>query len=99
MANLPVEDRAIEMFPKIWAKYDPKATTYIDILQLENLLEDLAINDDTKDLVMFPKKVADERDDDGDITKDNSVFRKRLIMALDIPTYEHFKKVMFHDVI
>jgi hypothetical protein len=98
-ANLPVSERAIETFPTIWSRYDPEKTGFIPCNQLENLLEDIARDEDCKDLVMFPTKVADEHNKEGEITKDNSVYRRRLIMMLDIPTYDKFQKVLFYDVI
>lgn len=96
---MPVDERAIESFPKIWSKYDPYASHFIPIRQLENLLEDLASDEDTKDLVMFPERIVDVKDEEGNIVKDNSVFRKRMIIMLDIPTYKCFTEVMFFDVL
>ena len=49
---------------------------------------------------MFPNKIKDLYNDDGtEKLKDNSLFRRRYIMMLDIPTYDKFKKVMFYDVL
>lgn len=48
---------------------------------------------------MFPKRIVDVKNDDGEIVKDNSTFRKRMIIMLDIPTYKKFTEVMFFDVL
>jgi len=42
LANLPVQERAIEKFPVHWSKYDPYATGFIKLSDLEELIQDLA---------------------------------------------------------
>lgn len=58
----------------------------------------LAADADTKELLIFPEKVADEVKD-GQVEVDNSLFRRRMMKTLDIPTYDNFTKVMFYDVL
>jgi len=48
---------------------------------------------------MFPKNILDTYNEQGFLVKDNSIFRRRFMMMLDIPTYEKFQKVMFYDVL
>ena len=99
LANLPVEARAVEKFPTLWSKYDPYATSFIPVSMLADMLRDMAEDEDTKDLILFEDRVADVKNDDGTIRKDNSVFRNKYVMILDIPTYGTFQKVMFFDVL
>lgn len=39
--KLPVTEDLIDEFVRCWAKYDPDATSFISIENLNNLLEDL----------------------------------------------------------
>ena len=59
LANLPVQERSIEKFPVLWSRYDPYAKGFIPIEHLENLLIDMANDEDTKELVMFHKEIID----------------------------------------
>jgi Ca2+-binding EF-hand superfamily protein len=88
LANLPISPRSVEEYANVWSKFDPHATGYMDIQQLSNFLRELALNEDTKEMMLFADKIEKSEE-----------FRARLIVSLDIPTYQNFKKVMFYDVL
>lgn len=49
-SKLPIDEKLIDRFVKIWQHYDPQATYYIPIEKLDNVLEDLVNSDESKDM-------------------------------------------------
>ena len=94
MDNMPVKEKTIEDFQRLWSKYDNHATGMITISQLNLLLIDLANShqDEGGALIPFKKRMAD-------LTETGVIFRQRQMAALKIPTYNNMKSVMFHDVL
>lgn len=86
--KLPVDENMLDRLVQIWQKYDPQATYYIPTASLINLLDDFIKCKESE--TMF-------------VTRDDSVlteiYRMRLIMALEIPTYDRSAQVMFYDVL
>ena len=50
VSSLPVSDILFEEYVKSWAKYDPKATNFISVEDLDNILIDLASTGQCNDL-------------------------------------------------
>ena len=45
--KLPINDKLIDEFVKIWSEYDPEATNYIEVHLMDNLLESLSLSPDS----------------------------------------------------
>jgi len=90
LSNMPVKEKTAEDFQRIWAHFDPNATGFISLGDLELLLVDLANAhpEEGGSMIPFKKRVIGDRK-----------FRNRLIISLKIPTYGKLQKVMFYDVI
>ena len=76
-------------FVQIWSKYDPDATGYIDIKNLEWLIMDLAKNKEARELVILHDSYLNI----------GRHFRQRYMVMLAIPTYYQMTKVMFYDTL
>lgn len=74
---LPVQKYQVQQYVKIWSKFDPKATGFISITDLDEFIRILACNQDSSGLVVLSQKVAQ-----------NHHFRRRFIGLLSIPTYD-----------
>lgn len=72
----------------MWSKYDPNATYFINITDLDPLLANLAESNHGSQLFLFKDQVAASKE-----------FRESLMAQLDIPTFGNLKKVMFYDVL
>lgn len=90
LANMPVKEKSVTDFTRLWANYDKEATGFITVVDLESLITDLASAHEDEGAALIPFKGR---------VLDNKAFRNRQIMALEIPTYENMKKVMFYDVL
>ena len=86
--NAPIQQYHVNDFCKIWQKYDPDATGFINSDQLQALLVDLSKSDDASTLLVLTKdQMTEPRRKD------------RLIAELEIPLYENSTKVFFYDVL
>lgn len=90
LAAMPVKEKSIEDYQRIWSKFDRDATGFIKVSDLGRLLQELAKSDPTEGgaLIPFKKRIAN-----------NEEFRNRQIILFAIPTYQIQKKVMFYDVL
>ena len=86
--DLPVTNGLIEEFTRCWSKYDSEATLFISIEDLENLLVDMAKDEFIAGAFIHQTDIHDNQD-----------YRKRLISALELPTFGQFKRVMFYDLL
>ena len=87
-SKLPVSDTLLDSFVRHWSKYDKDATFYISIEDLELLLIDLSKDEITGKSFIHMSNVAESKR-----------FRERLISALQIPTFDRLKKLMFYDIL
>ena len=88
MFDLPIQQFQIRQFELAWSKYDPSATGFIDLKDLEALLLDLAKSNDGKDLIVLRDKFMSDE-----------AIRRLYIGMLRIPLFHQLKKVMFYDVL
>ena len=86
--NLPVQPYQISEFVRIWSQYDPDATGFIAIEDLDGLIKALASSKESQNLVILHEQMAN----------DDSV-RHRFLAYLNVPCYDQFKKVLFYDVL
>ena len=86
---MKINDRALERFQRVWAQYDKEATGFIKVGQLRDVLYDLGAQGD-KGAALVPFH------EDCEVS---SLFFDRQIKALEIPTYENQRKVLFYDVL
>lgn len=74
---LPLKKYHMQEFVRIWSIFDPKATGYLLVTDLDPFVLKLAKSSDSADLVVLNKKVgSDDR------------FRRRFIALLNIPTFD-----------
>ena len=88
MYSLPIQQYYVNEFARIWCHYDPDATGFIKMKDLEALIVELAKSDDGQGLIVLKELVL----------KDLKT-KKRFIGMLKIPTYDKFRRVMFYDVL
>ena len=88
VSKLPFGVKLMEECIMCWAKFDPEATYFITIQDLDKMVEQLAKLESSSELFVYQHAV-----------ESSSVFRRRLIGALEIPMFDNFKKVMFYDVL
>lgn len=86
--NLPVQPYQIAEFVRIWSQFDPDATGFISINDLDELIKTLATSSESQKLVILHETMAN----------DDSV-RHRFLAYLNVPCYDQLKKVMFYDVL
>ena len=86
--NLPVQKYSLQEFVNIWSRYDPNATGFINVSDLDDFIVDLTKSQESRLLVIFADKIATD-----------ASLRNRFIGKLCIPTYCQLKKVMFYDVL
>jgi len=87
--DLPVSRMAVIEFAEIWSyKYDPRATTFMPIERLDELLIDISKSKVAKELLVVP-----------DFIKESKAYRKSVIKQLEIPTFGTFSKITFHDTL
>lgn len=86
--QLPIKKYSLYEFCNIWSKYDPEATGYIDIDDLDSFLKDMSESSEGREIVVLADKV-----------QNSHAFRQQLISKLNIPTYNQVKQVMFYDVL
>ena len=55
--KLPIQPYALYDFISLWAQYDPKATGFISICNLESFIIDLANSGEASGLVIFKEKI------------------------------------------
>ena len=72
----------------MWCKYDPEATGFISIDDLEQLVLDLIETEEGSNLVIFK-----------DLIKEHPVLRRRFLAKLNIPTYSQLQKVYYMDTL
>ena len=86
--QLPIQKYSIQEYVQIWSKYDPEATGFIEIKDLEDFIEDLTKSSEGKELVIMHKKIlADHK------------LRVRFLAMLNVPTFFQLRKVMFYDLL
>ena len=85
--KLPVSVYSVYEFTNLWANYDPEATGFISIDDLESFIIDLA-ESEGRQLVIFHKRVLADAD-----------LRRRFLTKLNIPTYHQMRKVNFTDTL
>ena len=86
--DLPISPYHLYDFVEIWSRYDPEATGFISIHDLEQFIIDLASSPEGFNLVIFHNKVLNSK-----------TIRKRFITKLNIPMYYQLKKVSFIDTL
>ena len=86
--KLPVDEKLIEQFIRIWHSYDPDATYFIPVAKLGDLLDDLRACEESSTLFVHRS--------DQPFTER---YRRRLISLLEVPLFENGRKVMFYDVL
>jgi hypothetical protein len=74
--NLPVQKYSLQEFVNIWSRYDPNATGFINIIDLDDFIVDLTKSRESRVLVIFAEKIATD-----------ATLRNRFIAKLCIPTY------------
>lgn len=77
MANMPVKEKTINDFQRLWSFYDNKATGFITIEQLQLLLIDLAKShaEEGGALIPFKKRIIGENANTEFEKYDNENFR------------------------
>ena len=86
--KLPITFLNIYEFSQVWCKYDPEATGFISIHDLEQLVLDLIETEEGSNLVIFK-----------DLIKEHPVLRRRFLAKLNIPTYSQIQKVYYMDTL
>ncbi len=86
--KLPVQEFSLSEFVRLWSFYDPEATGYIKVTDLEPLISDLMQSSDGKELVVLRDRLE----------SDPRVLR-RFVTNLTIPLYKQLSHVMFYDVL
>ena len=86
--KLPITFLNIYEFSQVWCKYDPEATGFISIDDLEQLVLDLIETEEGSNLVIFK-----------DLIKEHPVLRRRFLAKLNIPTYSKLQKVYYMDTL
>jgi len=85
---LPIQNYSIDEFVSIWAEFDPLASGYITIQDLEKVIIRMAKSREGQELIIMHEQILE------------SATKRRIFMAmLKIPTYDQMKKVMFYDVL
>ncbi len=85
---MPVQPYQIAEFVRIWSQFDPEATGFISIDDLDELIKTLASSTESQKLVILHEQIAN-----------NDSIRHRFLAYLNVPCYDQFKKVMFYDVL
>lgn len=75
--NLPLHNYAIEEFINIWAEFDPLATGFIDIQDLERFIVRLAEHREACELIIMHEEILKDQ-----------YTRRRFLAMLNIPTYD-----------
>lgn len=73
---------------EIWSKFDPDASGFIAVRDLESFIMELAESKEGSALVIFKDKILE-----------NKSIRDRFLRKLNIPTYYQLKKINFYDTL
>ena len=76
LSDLPIPNYTIEEFRNIWSEYDPLATGYIDIEDLERFIIRLAESRDGHELIIMHEEILK-----------NPQTRRRFVALLNVPMY------------
>lgn len=88
LQSAPIQQYHVEEFVRLWQKYDPEATGFIEYEQLTALFVDITNSKDARTLCVLNKD---------QITEPRR--KERLIAELEIPLYKKASKVFFYDVL
>ena len=78
----------MDIFMMNWRKYDPEATGFINLSDLDDFVKEFAKSEEGSKFFVLIKKVSNNCD-----------MRARLVANLKIPTYFNQTKVMYYDVL
>lgn len=74
--KLPIQPYSLYDYVNVWSEYDPDATGFISIHNLESFIIDLAKSSEASALIIFKERILQEPDT-----------RRKFLTKLNIPTY------------